>query len=116
MVNKAKLVEQGQKKVQEQKGSKGQVILGKRPAATVVMQDKHKRPLTYQASAVNQVVRIKCSRCYGPHKVKDCKWAEGTCFGCGKTGHSYKNCSERILPQVFCFKCGQRGYRAVDCR
>ena len=106
MVNKAKLVEQGQKKVQEQEGPKGQIVLGKRPATFVVMQDKGKRPMTYQASAVNQIIGTKCNRCYRPHDVKECKWTEGACCGYGKAGHSYKNCSERILPQVFCFKCG----------
>ena len=105
VVNKAKLVEQGQKKVQEQESSKGQIILGKRPATAIVMQDKGKRPMTHQASAVNQIAGLKCSRCNGPHEVKDCKWVEGTCFDCGKTGYSYKNCTERSLPQVFYYKC-----------
>ena len=98
VVNKAKLVEQGQKKVHEEERPKEQTVLGKRPATSVVMQERNKSPMTSQTSVVNEMAGLRCNRCHGPHVMKECKWVDGACFGCGKAGHSYHSCSKRVLP------------------
>src|SRR5262249_55774822 len=80
-----------------------QVYLGKRPASTVFMQDKAKRPINHQDGITIQVTKRKCARCYGPHNIKECKWPKDACFSCGKFGHPQKLCTEKVLPQIFCF-------------
>ena len=97
-VNKAKMVEQGLNRVKEHEAPRGQVVLGKRPATNILVQDKGKKPITPLFRPVGQGTEKRCFRCQGPHELKDCKWPENACFSCGKTGHNHRYCTEKTIP------------------
>ena len=116
VVNKAKTVERGLNRIKRRESQKSQNFYGKRPVATVLYQDKGKRPATQQVRPAFQSTGKKCIRCFGPHDIKECKCPENACLSCGKLGHSHRTCTEKTIPQIYCFKCGQRGHKASDCK
>ena len=44
------------------------------------------------------------------------KTSSNRCFKCGQPGHLAKNCRSSAMSQIECFRCGQRGHIARNCR
>lgn len=42
--------------------------------------------------------------------------AMSRCFKCGQAGHLARNCRSSVTSQIECFKCGQKGHIARNCR
>ncbi|GKV48697.1 hypothetical protein SLEP1_g55500 [Rubroshorea leprosula] len=121
-VNKAKVIEQGQKVViaaeESSVGTKKQkwmgALSGKDSTNHSFIQSKRQN-IGFSGNRMHQGGNVQCWRCRGPHEPKDCRWLLGLCFKCGQAGHHAANCIHARYPPNSCFKCGQQGHKAINC-